>query len=467
MMHAMDTKALQQNEILERMRRDAREIFHAGLRAADPRDAVQRHCRRRGNRLKIGEITYDLTAVERLIVVGAGKAAAAMARAMEDLLGNRISDGLICVKYGHTTQLRRIETVEAGHPLPDANGVAAAGRIFSLVRSATDKDMVIVLLSGGGSALLPSPPEGISLEDKQAVSRLLIASGATIHEINALRKHLSTIKGGRLAQASAPAPTVALILSDVVGDDLDVIASGPTVADASTYEQCRRIIQRYDLEKHLPESVITHIRRGAAGQLAETPKPVDPSWRHVQNVIIGGNFQALSAARQKAMALGYHTLILSSRLVGETRVVARVHSAMAREILAVGHPLAAPACLLSGGETTVTIRGKGLGGRNQEFALAAALDIDDAEHTVVLSGGTDGTDGPTDAAGALADHTTVRRAGAAGLDIRRHLGDNDAYPLFQKLGDLLITGPTRTNVMDLRVILVRQKHPINQFEISS
>lgn len=458
MTHATDTKALQQNAILKRMHQDARKIFQAGLQAVDPRDAIRRHCHRRGNHLKIGSQTYDLAATDRLLVVGAGKAAAAMAHAMEELLGNRISDGLVCVKYGHTAPLKRIETMEAGHPLPDTNGAAAARRIFRMVQTATEKDMVIVLLSGGGSALLPSPPKGIALEEKQTVSQLLIGCGATIHDINAVRKHLSTIKGGRLAQASAPAPTVALILSDVVGDDLDVIASGPTVPDTSTYGQCLRIIQRYDLTARLPESVITHIHRGAAGQLPETPKPADPCWSHVQNAIIGGNFQALSAARQKAVSLGYHTLILSSRLVGETRVVAQVHTAMAREILAVGHPLAAPACLLSGGETTVTMRGAGLGGRNQEFTLAAALDIDGAEHAVVLSGGTDGTDGPTDAAGALADHTTVRRAVAAGLDIRRHLDDNDAYPLFQKLGDLLITGPTRTNVMDLRVILVRQGH---------
>ena len=449
---------MKQIGILERMRRHAGEIFQAGLQAADPQDAIHRHCRRRQNRLEIGDKTYDLDAISRLMVVGAGKAAASMAQTMEDILGDRISDGLICVKYGHTCRLKRIGTMEAGHPLPDANGTTASRRIFSMVRSATEKDLVIVLLSGGGSALLPSPPEGVSLAEKQTVSRLLIASGATIHEINAVRKHLSTIKGGRLAQASAPASTVSLILSDVVGDDLDVIASGPTVPDASTYEECRMIIERYNLSARLPQSVSTHIRRGTAGQVPESPKPADPNWRHVQNMIIGNNFQALAAAGQKAESLGYHTLILSSRLEGETRVVARVHGAMAREILATGNPLAAPACLLSGGETTVTIKGTGLGGRNQEFALAAALDIDGAEHAVVLSAGTDGTDGPTDAAGALADHTTVRRASSAGLDIRRHLDNNDAYPLFQRLGDLLITGPTRTNVMDLRVILVCRGH---------
>jgi glycerate 2-kinase len=452
----LPANVLQPNAILRHMRQDAEAIFQAGVKAVDPREAIQRHCRRQGDRLDIGDRAYDLTAVERLLVVGAGKAAAAMAQAMEELLGNRIDDGLVCVKYGHTVPLNRIRTVEAGHPLPDANGAAAARQIFGLVQSATEKDLVIVLLTGGASALLPSPITGITLEEKQTVSEHLIASGATIHEINAVRKHLSALKGGRLAQAATPARMIALILSDVVGDDLDVIASGPTAPDISTYEHCLRIIERYDLMQCLPKSVIDHILRGVAGQAPETPKPEAHHWAHVQNVIIGGNLQALAAARQKAMSLGYNCLILSSRLVGETRVVAQVHAAMAREILAVGHPLATPACLLSGGETTVTIKGNGLGGRNQEFALAAALDIDSAQHVVVLSGGTDGTDGPTDAAGALADDTTASKSRSAGLDIQRHLDNNDAYPLFRKLGDLLITGPTQTNVMDLRVILVRQ-----------
>jgi glycerate 2-kinase len=457
----LHTKEMQPNPILRHMRRDAEAIFLAGVKAVNAREAIQRHCRLQGgDHLDIDGKIYDLATVDRLIVVGGGKAASIMAQAMEDLLGNRIDDGLICVKYGHTAPLNRIRTVEAGHPLPDANGAAAAHQIFGLVQSATEKDLVVVLLTGGASALLPCPLTGIALEEKQTASELLIASGATIHEINAVRKHLSALKGGRLAQAAAPARTIALILSDVVGDDLDVIASGPTAPDTSTYEQCHRIIERYDLGKRLPKPVVDHIIRGVAGQAPETPKPGAPHWAHVQNVIIGGNLQALAAARRRATSLGYNCLILSSRLTGETRVVAQVHTAMAREILAVGHPLAAPACLLSGGETTVTIKGSGKGGRNQEFALAAALDIDGARHVVVLSAGTDGTDGPTDAAGALADDTTVSRAGAAGLDIQRHLDNNDAYPLFQELGDLLTTGPTQTNVMDLRAVLVRQEQQL-------
>jgi len=450
------TKTLRQDSILLRMHQDAKAIFQAGLKAVDPWDAIFRHCHcDDGRHLQVGEKIYDLAAVERLLVVGAGKATAAMAQAMENLLGDRISDGLISVKYHHTAPLKRIETVEAGHPVPDASGVAAARRIFDLVQSAGEKDLVIVLLSGGGSALLPLPWDGITLEEKQEASHLLISSGATIHEINAVRKHISAIKGGRLSQAAAPSATVALILSDVVGDNLDVIASGPTVPDASTFDQCRQIIERYDLAARLPKSVFAHIQKGVAGETPETPKPALQSWSYVQNLIIGSNLEAIMAARQHAVTLGYNTLILSSRLEGETRVVAQVHGAIAREILAVGHPLPAPACLLSGGETTVTLKGNGLGGRNQEFALAAGLDIEGSENVVVLSGGTDGTDGPTDAAGALADATTAQRARAAGLDIDRYLDNNDAYPLFKKLGDLLVTGPTRTNVMDLRVVLVR------------
>jgi glycerate 2-kinase len=449
------TKTMQQNSILPGMHHDAKAIFQAGLKAVDPWDAIHRHCRCDGRHLHIEDKIYDLASVERLLVVGAGKATAVMAQAMEDLLGDRISDGLISVKYHHTAPLKHIQTMEAGHPVPDARGVAAARRIFDLAQSTGEKDLLIVLLSGGGSALLPLPLDGISLKDKQTASDLLIGCGATIHEINAVRKHISAIKGGRLAQAAAPARTIALILSDVVGDDLDVIASGPTVPDASTFAQCRQIIERYELAGRLPKSISSHILKGVSAELPETPKPVSQNWPYVQNLIIASNLEAMLAARQHAIALGYNTLILSSRMEGETRVVARVHGAIAREVLAVGHPLPAPVCLLSGGETTVTLKGNGRGGRNQEFTLAAALDIQGADHVVVLSGGTDGTDGPTDAAGALADGTTAGRARAAGLDIDRHLDNNDAYPLFQKLGDLLVTGPTRTNVMDLRVVLVR------------
>jgi hydroxypyruvate reductase len=441
--------------ILESMRRDARAIFDAGLQAAAPQDAIARMCSVRHEQLHIGDRAYDLNAIRRIIVVGAGKATAAMAQAVERMLGDRISQGLIVVKYDHGAPLRYIHCTEAGHPIPDANGVDAARRILQMARAAGPGDLVLVLISGGGSALLALPAESLHLEEKQAVSQTLIACGASIHEINAIRKHISAIKGGRLARAAFPAALVCLILSDVVGDDLDVIASGPTVPDASTFELCMEIIRRYHVAASLPGSVMEHLKAGADGKIEETPKPDSNAWGHVHNLIVANNLQAIQSAAQQAADRGYQPIVLSSRIEGETRDVARVHAAIAREILASGLPISAPACILSGGETTVSIKGAGKGGRNQEFALSAALDIDRTARIVVLSGGTDGTDGPTDAAGAFADHQTIQRAAGAGLIARRHLDDNDAYPFFNQLGDLLKTGPTGTNVMDLRVFLVR------------
>jgi glycerate 2-kinase len=438
-----------------RMRADAGAIFQAGLKAVAPDDAIRQHCRIKGDHLVIGERDYDLTHTDRIFVVGAGKATAAMAVAAEEILGTRISDGLISVKYHHGAALKHIRTIEAGHPIPDANGMTAAQQMLALVRQAGPQDLILVLISGGGSALMPLPIGTISLQEKQQTSDALIGCGATIHEINTIRKHISAIKGGRLAQAAAPAQVAALILSDVVGDDLDIIASGPTVPDASSYDHCLSIIERYALAEQLPASIRHHLSQGKKGAIQETPKATTHPWQHVHNLIVGSNFAAIQAAGQAARQIGYHTLILSSLLEGETRHVAKVHSAIAREILASGNPIAAPACILSGGETTVTLKAKGRGGRNQEFALAAALDIDGIGPITILSAGTDGTDGPTDAAGAIVDHTTIQRARQAGLDANRHLDNNDAYPLLQQLGELLITGPTHTNVMDLHIMIVQ------------
>lgn len=436
------------------MHREARSIYEAGLAAAAPGPAILRHCHLEGERLTIGTRVYDLSRIRRIVVCGAGKAASAMAQAVEDLLGDRIESGLISVKYGHGMPLARIETIEAGHPIPDAVGLEAAHRIMALMQAGEQNDLFIFLLSGGGSALLPLPAEGLSLADKQIVNKQMLACGATIHELNTLRKHLSAIKGGRLAQAARPAQVATLILSDVVGDDLDVIASGPTVPDASSFQDCLRILTYYDLMQAMPAGVRAHLSAGAAGHIPETPKPSPREWRHVNNLIVANNQAAVDAARRAAEMLGYRTMILSTRMQGETRVVAQVHSAIAQEVLASANPISPPACLLSGGETTVTLKGSGLGGRNQEFALAAAPGIAGRPHIVVLSAGTDGSDGPTDAAGALADHTTLRRAATAGLDIRKYLSNNDAYRFFEPLGDLLKTGPTNTNVMDLRIVLV-------------
>jgi len=441
-------------EILRQMREDALGIFNAALQAVDPAQAILDHCSREGDLLQLGSQRFDLAAIDRIVVIGSGKAAAAMAQAIETLVGERIAEGLICVKYGHGLPLKHIRSIEAGHPLPDQEGVQAAGRILEMVERAGVNDLIIFLVSGGGSALLPLPVTGISLRDKQITTQTLLACGASIHEINALRKHLSAIKGGRLAQAASPATMMTLILSDVVGDDLDVIASGPAMPDSSTFQDCWDIIERYAIEDQLPENVLTHLKAGKAGSIPETPKKDTHDWRRIFHLIVANNFQAIRAAAQAARNKGYAPLILSSCIQGETREAAGIHGAIAREVAASGHPIPAPACILSGGETTVTLKGTGKGGRNQEFALAAAQTIAGTVPMVLLSGGTDGTDGPTDAAGAIIDHTTAQRAANLGLDINTHLNHNDAYPFFQQLGDLLITGPTRTNVMDVRVMLI-------------
>ena len=446
---------------LERLRRDAEAIFKAGIRRVDPYEAVRRFLRRDGDRLVLGEagdneIPLDLTAFQNIYVVGGGKATAPMARAVEDLIGERITQGLVNVKYGFAEALERIEVLEADHPVPDRNGVEGTRRIMDLLGAAGEKDLVVSLISGGGSALLPQPSGNIRLEEKQAVTRKLLECGASIDEINAVRKHISASKGGQMARAAAPATTINLMLSDVVGDRMDVIASGPFVPDESTFGEAWQILERYDLLESAPESVRSHLDQGRQGKQPETPKAGDPAFVRVTNLVIGSNIQALEQAATHAETLGYRTLILSSMIEGETRDVAKVHAAIAREMLQSRQPVPPPACIISGGETTVTLRGTGRGGRNQEFCLAAALEISGLpERVVLLSGGTDGNDGPTDAAGAVVDPRTVQKGKSAGLEAVAFLDNNDAYTYFTTTGELLMTGPTRTNVMDVRLILVR------------
>jgi hydroxypyruvate reductase len=363
-----------------------------------------------------------------------------MARAVERLFSRRISGGWINVKDGHTAHLRRIHQQECGHPVPDARGVEGTRKMAEIVRQAGPRDLLIAVISGGASALTPAPAPPMTLSQKQKLTKKLLASGATIHEINTVRRHLSTFKGGQLAKLAYPATTIALILSDVIGDDLDVIGSGPTVGDRSTIEDARAVLAKYGIT----QKVAFH----------ETPKPDDPAFKKVQNIIVGSNEQAIDAAARQAKALGYRTIVLSTRMEGETRDVAGVHAAIAKEILATGRPLRVPACLLSGGETTVTIRGSGTGGRNQEFVLAAAIALDGSGPVTVLSAGTDGTDGPTDAAGAIADSSTASRARALGIDPAKFLANNDSYHFFENIEGLIKTGPTGTNVMDIRVILL-------------
>jgi hydroxypyruvate reductase len=444
-------------EWLKKTRADAVAIFKAGLKAVAPDAAVARCCRRDGDMLTIGERSFDLKAYENIVLVGAGKATAAMAAAMETLVGDRLSDGVITVKYGHTAPLRKVRTIEAGHPVPDPNGEKGSAQILALARAAGERDLLLCMISGGGSALLPRAVAGVSLADKQETTRILLACGATIHEINTLRKHLSLIKGGNLAVAAAPATVVSLFLSDVVGDDLDVIASGPTVPDGSTFADCAAIVAKYGLADRLPKAVMDHFAKGLAGDAQETPKPDHPAFGKTAHIIIGNNMAALSAARKEAVRRGYRALILSSSIEGDTCEAAHMHAAIAREVVQTGHPLRPPACILSGGETTVTVRGDGLGGRNQQFALCAAGGIAGDAPVVMLSGGSDGNDGPTDAAGAIIDHTTLDRAVGLDLSLPHYLAKNDAYHFFDRLGDLLITGPTNTNVMDVRIILVPEQ----------
>lgn len=444
---------------LQEMREIAKAIFMKSISSVDPYKRLKTYLHIDRNHLVIKEEgkkekVFDLNEFEKVYLLGTGKASSAMAQALEELLGNRITKGLVTTKYGHGLPLRFTEVIEAGHPLPDSKGLEGAEKMKQLLLQTGPKDLVLFLVSGGGSALLPLPVNGITLEEKQKLTQLLLACGADIKEINVIRKHLSQIKGGWMARWAYPSTLITFILSDVVGDPLDMIASGPTVPDPSTFEEAWEILEKYDLIEKVPSSIKNHLLRGKEKKVDETPKPGDEVFKKIFNLIIGSNFLALLEAEGEAKKKGFHTLILSSSIVGETREVARFHGAIAREVVLTDHPVPKPACILSGGETTVTLQGSGLGGRNQEFCLAGAFEIEGVEKVVMLSGGTDGTDGPTDAAGAISDHTTLQRARAMGLDPKIYLRNNDSYHFFEKLGDLLVTGPTRTNVMDVRILLV-------------
>ncbi|GJQ58956.1 MAG: glycerate kinase [Candidatus Scalindua sp. AMX11] len=439
---------------ISKLRQDAIDIFNAGLRAADPKEAVKRHMQRNGHTLMVNEKRYDLRQFDNIYVVGGGKAGASMGMAVEEIFGDLITEGFVTVKYGYRAKLKKIRIHESDHPVPDEAGRRGAEEIVKLAGSAKENDLLLCLISGGGSALLPLPVQGISLSEKQEVTKKLLACGASINEINAVRKHISKIKGGQLARFSYPATLITLILSDVIGNYLDVIASGPTVPDSSTFGDVKEILKRYKIWNEIPDTVKFCVEKGIRGEMPETPKAGEEVFSKSQNVVVGSNIQAVLATETKAREFGYHTMVLSSFIEGETKDVARVHAAIAKEILHSENPVSPPACIISGGETTVTIRGKGKGGRNQEFCLAAAIDIAGLNSVAILSGGTDGTDGPTDAAGALCDGKTVERAKEKKMNIQSYLSDNNSYAFFKNLDDLLITGPTNTNVMDLRLVLV-------------
>lgn len=439
---------------LRRLQGQALRIFKAALRAADPVQAVLRHARREKEILIVDDRRFHLKSFRNIYVIGAGKASARMAEAIERLLGARITGGLINTTHNAGARLRRIEINECGHPIPDRRGVAGAERIAQIASETGAGDLIICLISGGASALLPLPAPPITLAEKQKTTQLLLHSGANIHEINCVRKHLSLIKGGQLARLAYPATLVTLILSDVIGEHSDnwgVIGSGPTTPDRTTFADARAILEKHGIWKKVPTAVRDRIR--SAPQ--ETPKHRDKIFAEMHGVMIGSNAMAVDAAAEEAKRLGYNTLVLSTYVQGEAREVARVHSAIAKEIRASGRPIPRPACVITGGETTVTVRGKGLGGRNQEFALSAAIEIAGYwDEFLILSAGTDGIDGHTDAAGAMADCSTLFRAKALGLDAAASLANNDSYHFFDALGDLIKTGPTGTNVADIQLILV-------------
>lgn len=441
------------------MRKHAENIFQAAIDAVNAQNCVAEHLERTGNRFRAGNIELDLSGFENIYVIGAGKATAPMAAAVESILADRITSGIIMVKYSHTALLKTIRTIEAGHPVPDENGMKGAGLIMETTKAAGENDLIICLLSGGGSALMPLAAPGLTLAEKQETIKHLLACGADISEINAIRKHLSAIKGGQLARAAAPAAMITLIVSDVVGDSLDVIASGPTVEDTSTFAGCLETIEKYKLTDKLPDSVIKRIKQGAARQVDETPKPGGLNRNKLFHLIVASNFKALCSAAGRAEDLGYKTLILSSLIGGDTTEAACFHAAIAKQIADTGHPVSPPACIISGGESTVKIQGNGLGGRSQEFCLAAALQIEDHNNIVILCAGTDGTDGPTDAAGAVVDSATISRAASLGLDAAGFLRENDSYNFFARTGELLVTGPTGTNVMDVRIMLINKPAP--------
>jgi len=432
---------------------DAEKIFIAGVRGVLPEKIITSHLKLDGPILKVNDHSFDTRNIENIYVIGAGKASAAMAHYAESILGDRIAGGHVVVKYGHSCKLRKIEVTEAGHPIPDSNGFLATRRILEIANQATERDLVLCLISGGGSALMADLPEGLIPEELYIVNNLLIRCGASINEINCIRKHLSAVKGGQLARAVWPATIVSLILSDVTGNPLDVIASGPTVPDESTFVETLEIIEKYGLAKDLTVGIVKYLNEGREGLRAETPKPGDPVFSKTINILAGTNITALEASKGFAADLGYNASVIDSEKYGDVESVAASIIETARQYKN-DDCIRKPACLLFGGEPTLKVQGQGLGGRNQHLALLAAVRLAGEPGITFLSAGTDGTDGPTDAAGAVADSETVKTAFSLKMDPEKYISDFDSYNFFRAEGGHIITGPTFTNVMDLIVVLV-------------
>lgn len=434
-------------------RKIAEKIFLAAIESVLPEKLISGVMRLRNGSMEIGEMIFPLETVENIYVIGAGKASALMGAEVEKILGYHITEGHIVVKYGHSCKLKYTEVTEAGHPIPDANGYTATGKILSIAEKAGSNDIILCLLSGGGSALLPDIPECCTFEDMIAVNDLLVSCGAAISEINAVRKHLSVIKGGQLARVVYPATLVNLILSDVPGDQLDAIASGPTVPDPTTYLQALTVLDTYNLTRVVPHGVLIYLQEGAAGLRRETPKPGDLAFEKTFNMLIGSNKTALEAAKDKAFELNINAVIFDTQLQGDTASVAEYLVETAIRFKNEPNEIK-PVCLLFGGETTVKVNKKGKGGRNQHLALLCAVLLKDHQGITILASGTDGNDGPTDAAGGVVDSDSYYAATSRGMHPEIFLENFDSYHFFKKTGGHIITGPTKTNVMDLIVVIV-------------
>ena len=443
------------SKVDRKARKAALEALESALEAANPKAIVESRLTVEGKILKIGKRGFDLGKFKNVFVVGGGKASGKMAEALESVLGEKITRGIVNVPNdSEPYKTLRIELHKSSHPIPDEAGVKGTQEMLAIASQAEEDDLIICLISGGGSSLMPLPRGEISLSDKQMVTNELLKSGATIKEINTVRKHISDFKGGWLAQKAYPATIVNLVLSDVIGDPVEFIASGPTVPDSTTFSDSIAVLRRHGLWKKTPQSVKALLDKGQEGLIAETPKPGAKAFRRVFNVIIGNNRLATSAAHKSLQSSGFKSLILSSVLEGEAKQVGTVLASVAEEVMTSGNPLPRPCGIIAGGETTVAVFGKGKGGRNQEIALSAALKIIGKDGVAIASFSTDGTDGPTDAAGALVDGNTIARSSEQRLDARSFLDNNDSYNFFSKLGDLIFTGPTGTNVNDVSVVII-------------
>lgn len=431
----------------------AEQIFLAAVQSVLPDKMIRPHVFVRDTLLFMPGMQISLTNLNCIYVIGAGKATALMAKEIENILGKLITKGIVVVKYGYGCYLKHIELIEAGHPVPDSNGYEAAQKILEIAKQANNNDLIICLISGGGSALLTDFPEGLDINDIIITNNVLLRSGADIKEMNAVRKHLSKIKGGQLTNTAYPALLVSLILSDVIGDSLDAIASGPTVADTTTFGDAINVLEKYKLLDDIPRNVIEYLKKGVEGIIAETPKPGNPVFARTHNFILGSNKIALEAAHRKAVELGLDSVVITPELESDTfKITEQIIETAIKYKNDTG--IKKPYCLLYGGETTLHVKGNGKGGRNQHMALYAAFLLHDKEGITFLAAGSDGSDGPTPAAGAVVNTKTMEQASSQGMDIRNYLKDFDSFNFFEKAGGHIITGATMTNVMDIIVVII-------------